>query len=257
VTRKRKLYTVFSIVTLLGALLIGAAVHHAHAQFGVGTVVGATTPVNQFQNSSATGLAGAVTNPASNFIVQVAGGPIYFGGVISDIAQAQLTLPANSTNLIVFSGFGQQVYAKQAVTGPGSSGTSVGIPTSLLFADSTRGEIPLATVVCNATACGNGGNGSITDNRPLSAFPAGIYLGGHMNQAVAGTAAATSMAGSGTLSGGTLAVTFSNAFQAAPVCVANDTTAANAVKTATTTTTLTLTGTTTDTVAWACFGNPN
>jgi len=240
--------------------------HHAHAQqYGVGTVAGGVTPVNQFQQSVATGLAGAVTNPASNFIVQVAGGPIYYGGVVTEVGQSTLTLPANSTNLIVFSGFGQQVYSKQAVTGPGSSGTSVGVPTSLLFADPTRGEIPLATVVCNGTACGNGGNGSITDNRPLAAFPAGLYVGGHLNQAAAGTAAAGAFAGNATLASGTVTVTFSQAFQSAPVCVASPTTtgtftAGAKLTVAPATGSVVIassTGTDTAVVDWACYGNPN
>ena len=246
-------------------------VHHAKAQQGgVATVVGGVTPVNQFAQAAATGLAGAVTNPSSNFVVQVAGGPIYFGGGIQDIAQVQLTLPASSTNLIVWNGFQEILYSKQAVTGPGSNGTSAingpGFPTQLLFADPTRGEIPIATVVCNATACGNGGNGSITDNRPLAAFPAGQYVGGHLNQSAAGTTSAgagtmPSTAGICTASAATTCVvTFSTAFQVTPVCnVTDQTTAANnALKALPTTTNLTITTTSSsDTFSYMCMGNPN
>lgn len=233
-------------------------VHTAHAQFtGVGTVPGGVSPVNQFQPASATGLAGAVTNPAVSLVVQVAGGPIYFGGSQQLISQSQLTLPANSTNLIVWNGTTEQLYAKQAVTGPGSSGTSVGVPTSLLYAVAGI-EIPIATVVCGATACGNT-NGSITDARPLAAFPAGAYVAGHQNEAAAGTTAAMSFAGSCTLAGNTCTMTFSNAFQSAPVCIATDQTTPQLVKAPATTASVIVTDTVgaTDVVSVVCFGNPN
>lgn len=259
---KLKLKLVISCLLILAAASLGSA------QTGVATVVGGVTPVNQFQQTVATGLAGAVTNPASNFVVQVAGGPVYFNGGIQDIAQATLTLPANSTSLIVYSGFNSQMYAKQAVTGPGSQGTSAingpGFPTSLLFADPTRGEIALATVVCNGTACGNGGNGTITDNRSLANFPAGQYLGGHLNQAAAGTTSAG--AGTMTASAGvctaaaatTCVVTFSQAFQATPVCLVTDQTNAIVFKALPTTTNLTITAASnSDTWSYLCIGNPN
>lgn len=174
----RKLTAVVFVLALVAAGIYLLPTHPAKAQVGgVATVVGAVSPINQFQAASGTGAAGAVTNPASNFIIQVQGGPVYFGGNMQSIAQSQLTLPANSTNLVVWNGYKEQLYSKQAVTGPGSQGTNAingpGIPTSLLFADPNQGEIPLATVVCNGTACGNGGNGTITDNRPLASFPSG------------------------------------------------------------------------------------
>lgn len=256
---KRKLSAVVTLFALLSLALYLTPAHKLIAQqLGVATVVGGVTPVNQFQNASATTLAGAVTNPASNFVVQIAGGPIYFAGVISDLAQSQLTLPANSTNLIVFNGTNQQVYSKQGITGPGSSGTSVGIPTSLLFA-TPNVEVPLATVVCNGTACGNGGNGSITDNRPLVNFPAGEYMAGHVNQAAAGTAAAMAFAGTCTLAGNTCTMTFTNAFQAAPVCIATDQTTPQLVKAPATTASVIVTDTVgaTDVVSVICVGNPN
>lgn len=256
----KKLIVIVSCLALLSIALVVMPTHHVKAQVGgVATVVGGITPVNQFQNSSATGLAGAVTNPSSNFVVQVAGGPVFYGGNIQTIAQVQLTLPASSTNLIVWNGLNEQLYAKQAVTGPGSNGTNAingpGVPTALLFADPTRGEIPIATVVCNATACGNGGNGSITDNRPLASFPAGIYLAGHVNTA----ASNKDIAGTCTLAANTCTVTFANAFQVAPVCMATDQTTPQLVKASTTTTALTITDTVgaTDVVAYVCVGNPN
>ena len=256
---KRKL---FALVVCLGLIAAGLYFYPARPASGqatgIVTVVGGTNPVNQFQNASATTLAGAVTNPASNFIVQVAGGPIYFGGSVQDMAQVTLTLPASSTNLIVWNGTTEQLYAKQGVTGPGSSGTTVGVPTSLLFA--TPGvEIPIATVVCNATACGNGGNGSITDSRPLAAFPAGLYVGGHLNEAAAGTTAAMAFAGQCTLAGNTCTMTFTNAFQVAPVCIATDQTTPQLVKAPATTASVIVTDTVgaTDVVSVVCFGNPN
>lgn len=256
---KKKLIAFVSMFALisLGVYLFPAIKSAAQAT-GIVTVVGGATPVNQFPQAVATGLAGGVTNPAANFVLQVAGGPIYFGGSQQIISQSQLTLPASSTNLIVWNGTTEQLYAKQAVAGPGSSGTSVGIPTSLLFANPGV-EIPLATVVCNATACGNGGNGSITDARPLAAFPAGVYVGGHLNQAAAGTAAALSFAGTCTLAGNTCTMTFPQAFQVAPVCLATDQTTPQLVKAPATTASVIVTDTVgaTDVVSVVCFGNPN
>jgi hypothetical protein len=260
----KKTIVILSLFVLIGLGVYLAPVPKGHAQQGgVATVVGGITPVNQFAQSVAGGLAGAVTNPASNFVVQVAGGPVYFGGGIQDIAQAQLTLPANSTNLIVWNGFQQIMYSKQAVTGPGSLGTNAingpGIPTTLLFADPQRGEIPLATVVCNGTACGNGGNGTITDNRPLAAFPAGQYVGGHLNSTTAGTTAAMAFQGSCTLAANTCTMTFTQAFQSAPVCVATDQTTPQLVKAPATTASVVVTDTVgaTDVVSVICVGNPN
>lgn len=259
-TKQKIVVSVVLVAMAVALTLLPSHVIPVHAQQGgVATVVGGVTPNNQFPQTVATQLAGAVTNPASNFIVQVAGGPIYFGGNIQEIGQSTLTLPANSTNLIVWNGFNEQMYSKQAVTGPGSSGTSVGVPTALLFADPTRGEIALATVVCNATACGNGGNGSITDNRALANFPAGLYVGGHLNSTVAGTAAAMAFQGTCTLAANTCTMTFSQAFQSAPVCVATDQTTPQLVKAPATTASVVVTDTVgaTDVVSVICVGNPN
>lgn len=178
----KKLFTAVLCLALVSVGLYLLPIHKAKAQQGgVTTIVGVTGATNQFP-ATAIGVAGTVTNPASNFIVNVQGGPVYFGGNEQFMAQSTLTLPASSTNLVVWNGFKEQLYAKQAVTGPGSNGTNAingpGFPTSLLFADPNQGEQALATVVCNATACGNGGNGSITDNRSLANFPAsGVPLG--------------------------------------------------------------------------------
>jgi hypothetical protein len=264
---KRTFAVMLTLALAVAILLVPSVYKPVHAQ--VAKIVGQTQAVNQFAPTSSAGLAGAVTNPASNFVVNVSGGPIYFNGSVQTIGQATLTLPANSTNLLVWNGASEQLYSKQAVTGPGSQGTSAlngpGVPTSLLFAIPNL-EIPLTTIVCNATACGNGGNGSITDVRPLAAFPAGQYVGGHLNQAAAGT----TTAGAGTMpstagictaaAATTCVVTFSQAFQNAPACIVTDqTTAANgALKALPTTTNLTITTTSSsDTFSYICVGNPN
>lgn len=260
---KTRIIACIAVVALVAgaALLITphSKVKIVHAQ--VATVVGQAFAVNQFTNGAAGSLAGAVTNPSSNFVINIAGGPIFVAGSVDQIAQSTMTLSANTTNLLVWNGGNAQLYAKQAVTGPGSQGTNAingpGVPTSLLFANPP--EIPLATVVCNATACGNGGNGSITDARPLSAFPAGQYVGGHLNSTVAGTTAAMAFQGTCTLSSNTCTMTFTNAFQSAPVCVATDQTTPQLVKAPATTASVIVTDTVgaTDVVSVICVGNPN
>ena len=172
---KRKLAVLLPLAALLVALAILVTPHRqitiVHAQ-NIATLPGLTPAVNQFPPATTTGAAGTVTNPASNFILNVTGGPVWFNGSQQIIGHSTLTLQANTTNLVVWNGIIEQLYAKQAVTGPGSSGTTVGVPTSLLFAQPNV-EIPLFTVVCNATACGNGGNGTLTDSRPLGLLSSG------------------------------------------------------------------------------------
>lgn len=137
------------------------------AAYVPGFYAGAT---NAVQNA-AIGSAGAVTNPASNFLMLVQGGPVYFNGSEQMIGQSSLQLAASNTYLIVWNGLTEQLYAKTAVTGPGQVPTNPpGTPATILAA-LPNVEVPIATVVCNATACGNGGNGSITDARPLGNFP--------------------------------------------------------------------------------------
>lgn len=257
----KKLYTVVAAIALIAAGLYLFPSHESLAQnTGLVTLPGQINAVNQFQPSTSAGVAGAVTNPASSFVIQVAGGAVYFNGSVQTIGQVQLTLPASSTNLVVWNGTTEAIYAKQAVTGPGSSGTSVGIPAAVLFAIPGQ-EVALATVVCNATACGNGGNGSITDARALANFPAGTYISGHVNQAAAGTGAAGSAAGTCTAAAATTCVvTFSQAFQVAPACFVTDqtTTANGALKALPTTTNLTITtASSSDVFSYFCIGNPN
>jgi hypothetical protein len=75
----------------------------------------------------------------------------------------------------------------------------------------------------------------------------------HLNQGAANT-----FAGSVALASGTATVTFPTAYNFAPVCTANDTSAIATVRVQTTATTLTLTQSSgTDTIAYICVGNPN
>jgi hypothetical protein len=67
-----------------------------------------------------------------------------------------------------------------------------------------------------------------------------------------GTTSNTDLAGILTLSGGTATYTFTATYVSPPFCVANDTTATNAVKASATTTVLTLTGTSADVVNYIC-----
>ncbi len=75
----------------------------------------------------------------------------------------------------------------------------------------------------------------------------------HLNQGAANT-----FAGSAALTAGTVTVTFPTAYNSAPVCTANDTSAIATVRVQTTATTLTLTQASgTDTIMYICVGNPN
>jgi hypothetical protein len=75
----------------------------------------------------------------------------------------------------------------------------------------------------------------------------------HLNQGAANT-----FAGSVALASGTATVTFPTAYNSAPVCTANDTSAIATVRVQTTATTLTLTQSSgTDTIMYMCVGNPN
>jgi hypothetical protein len=75
----------------------------------------------------------------------------------------------------------------------------------------------------------------------------------HLNQGAANT-----FAGTVALAAGTATVTFPTAYNAAPVCTANDTSAIATVRVQTSTTVLTLSQSSgTDTIAYICVGNPN
>lgn len=166
----------FLLIALLALLPIALSRHAVQAQggfIGATQVPGFFAPALNATTNTAIGSALAVTNPSSNFLMLVQGGPIFCSGAEVIIGQSTIQLAASNTYLIVANCAQQNVYAKVAVTGPGSSGTGVtspGVPAQILFPIPGL-EIPIATVVCNATACGNGGNGTITDNRPLANFP--------------------------------------------------------------------------------------
>jgi len=75
----------------------------------------------------------------------------------------------------------------------------------------------------------------------------------HLNQGAANT-----FAGTVALAAGTATVTFPTAYNSAPVCTANDTSAIATVRVQTTASALTLTQSSgTDTIAYICVGNPN
>lgn len=171
-----RIATVVSVlaISLAAVLLINPnqpRERRIYAQFvGAANVPGfATQATNQFTNT-AIGSALAVTNPSSNFVMNIQGGPVYCGGSEMIVGQSTMTLQASTTYQIEWNCGSESLYAKTAVTAPGTSTTNPGVPQTIL-APIPNVEIPIATVVCNATACGNGGNGSITDARPVALFP--------------------------------------------------------------------------------------
>src|SRR5229473_1806783 len=178
-------YCLVALTLLFGTASVISVIQPPHRTHAQGSQFGASVPIGYFAsatNASApttvTGAAGTVTNPASNFVMQVDGGPIYCLGANEIISESNITLSASGTFLIVYSCPQNLVYAKVGVTAPGTSTTTPGVPISLLFP--AAGEIALATVVCNATACGNGGNGSITEARTPLLFPSGALQYGRV-----------------------------------------------------------------------------
>src|SRR5256885_76939 len=175
----KRIGVILSALTLLfGVASLVSIVHPrptVHAQLGATSIPGFAVSASNAVVNAAIGSGGAVTNPASNFIVLVQGSTVYCGGSAQSIAQSTITLYASTTFQIEWNCVVEQLYAKTPVIGPGTSPTT-GLPNTIL-APLPGVEIPIATVVCNATACGNGGNGSITDARPVSVFPgAGMAL---------------------------------------------------------------------------------
>jgi hypothetical protein len=80
-----------------------------------------------------------------------------------------------------------------------------------------------------------------------------LAISQHLNQGAANTFASTVA-----LAAGTATVTFPTAYNSAPVCTANDTSAVAMVRVQTTATTIMLTQSSgTDTIAYVCVGNPN
>ncbi len=150
----------------------GHLIKHVYAQFGVTAPPGYAAGAITFAAlPTTTGAAGTVTNPGANLQVQVDGGPIFCTGAEENVSESVINLQANTTYLIVFNCPQTLVYAKTAVTGPGTpSPNQPGVPSTLLFPIFGI-ENPLATVVCGASSCG-----TITDSRVLSQFPAAKML---------------------------------------------------------------------------------
>jgi hypothetical protein len=147
---------------------------------GVATVPGQIISSQLNPATVTTSAAGTVSNPSSNFIIDVTGGPIVCpGGDLQYMNASQLTLNASTTYLLVWNCYNlPSLYVKTGVTGPGSPSTSSGTyqnypgtPTNLLYADPTKGELAINTIVCGSTNCGNTSNGSLTDNRTAANFP--------------------------------------------------------------------------------------
>lgn len=254
--KTRKLVLSLAVVTLAALALF--AIPKVRAQ--VSSIVGFIQPTNYLAPTAGAQMAtvgGVTTNPSSNFVVQVAAGSAFCLGSEEEVPQVQLTLSASTTYMVVFNCVNQSVYAKTAVTGPGSPSASSGAfanvpgqPTSLLFA--TYPEIAIATVICNATACGNGGNGSITDARVPAQWSSGTPTGAHL----LATKANGDVAGSGA---SPLTVTFTIPYVSTPICTFSDASATPLIPTisAYSNTGFTATGTAGHTINYICVGNPN
>jgi hypothetical protein len=142
-----------------------------HGQFGPTTTPGFFTGVvPAFTPALTAGAAGTVTN-TSGLLMQIDGGPVFCSGNQSSIAESAMSLAANTTFLLVYNCPQELVYAKTAVTAPGTSPTT-GLPATIL-APVAGIEIPLATVVCGASTCA-----TITDARPAGLFPSGAVQTG-------------------------------------------------------------------------------
>ena len=215
----------------------------------VSSIVGFVQPTNYLAPTSGemSSVGGVVTNP-SGLVAQVSGGTAFCQGSQEPVPQVQLTLTASTTYLLVYNCQTQQVYAKTAVTGPGSQTGQPGVPNTALFAQYP--EIPINTVVAGASSL------TLTDARVPGQWAIGAMTGTHLitpsaNGDVAGTC----------VLGTSCAITFAIPYQSAPACVATDTTSAAATKAVTSggppVTTLTITGTSTDHIAYICVGNPN
>jgi len=195
-SRYRELRQAIAIITAIALLVVSSFIisnRVARAQNATQVPGFFALESNLYPAATTTGQGGTVTNPSSNFVIDISGGPVYCSGDTGFISPGSMTLAASTTFLVVYNCAQGRVYSKTAVTGPGSSGTSQlnqpGNPASILYALAGI-EVPLSTVVCNATACGNGGNGSITDSRSTSQFgPTGPYLSGYTFSGLPSTAA--------------------------------------------------------------------
>jgi hypothetical protein len=175
----RRVLSITSVFVLAIALLFSShwnpsiiygTPSHVHAQYGASVPIGfAAGSTNFAPLTTTTGAAGTVTN-TSTFLMQVDGGPVWCFGGQDQIPEDNVFLFANTTFLIVYNCQSNTVYAKTAITGPGTpSPNQPGVPATLITPVS--GEIGLATVVCGASTCA-----TITDVRPVAAFPIASML---------------------------------------------------------------------------------
>lgn len=246
--RNKKLWPLL----VIALFVLGFIAHSVSGQ--VSTVVGQVLGVNYTAPTTLAtiGGSGLVTNP-SGLIAQVAAGPIICGSVTADIPPLQMTLLANTSYIIVYNCSANQVYARTGVVGPGSATGSPGVPNTILVPSAS--EVPLATVVAGASSL------TVTDARVPALFPPGESNGNHLLT----PAANSDTSGSATLASGTKTVTFTTAWQSAPICVvtwngSGTFTTGASLKAVTTTTTLVITsstGTDTAVVNYVCAGNPN
>ncbi len=95
-------------------------------------------------------------------------------------------------------------------------------------------------------------SGAVSTAVPVDATANGVVAVPGIGQTSSGR-----FAGKGTMTDGTLTVTFATPFNFAPVCTANDTSAIDSVRVQTTKTTLKVTGTSGHGTMWMCVGDPN
>jgi hypothetical protein len=172
----RRFLAVALVICLAGCGISLFNFHPTHAQIGAAPVPGFYAfGSSAFPPALTAGQAGTVTN-TSGLNIQIDGGPVFCFGNQSNISESTITLAANTTFMVVYNCPQDSLYAKTAVTGPGSLGTNAlngpGVPAQIL-APIYGIEVPIATVVCGASTCA-----TITDQRPVSVFPAGAQQAG-------------------------------------------------------------------------------
>lgn len=172
------------------------------------------------------------------------GGTIQGGISLSDTGLAGDGTTAPATNTTGGAVFGGQVQSTVTTgTAPLIIASTTNVPN--LNASSLNGATFAAP---GPIGSGTPSTGAFTTVNATSATFSGAP------SIITGTASNTDLAGKVTLSTGSGTYTFAGTYATAPVCVATDTTAVNAVKAATSTTVLTLTGTGSDVIAYHCIG---
>ena len=130
--------------------------------------------------------------------------------------------------------------------------TSAGVPSwvtpSVTAAGMTLNRLQKASGSTTLTdSCMSDDGTTVTNN-----CPGGIVVGSGNPSIQTNTTSNTDLAGFGTMTAGTFTYSFLGTWISAPICVATDTAAANAVRVQTSTSTLTITGTSGDTVNYVC-----